>query len=145
MITRKRLARAYYRVTLRPNTRAADVAVDLVWRMGDESRPMCVLAVWSEVGEGPNVLGALVRYEARGANANDVWRRVCGATPLVKSQVEVIELASFNMDEDLGALDNEFAALRVTTQSRLWNIEHEMRARSIDNGVAARPVLGAVT
>lgn len=97
----KHRTRAFYRVTLRPNTDAAAVAEDLVARLGDQARPMRVLAIWSDVDGASNTLGATVVYEAKGANANDVWRRICGATPVSRDQVEVVELATFNLDADL--------------------------------------------
>jgi hypothetical protein len=102
-MTTKRLTRAFYVVTMRPNTDAVQVAFDLMSRLSDSSRPMHVLSMWSTVSDGATSVTATVRYEARGANGNDIWRRVCTATPLSKAQVEVVELATFNLDAETAA------------------------------------------
>jgi hypothetical protein len=96
----KRLTRAYYEVTLRPNSATAQVAEEVRARLDDPSRPMHIVSMWSSVAHGPKMVSLVVRYEARGANANDVWRRICTATPLSKSQIDVVPIATFNLDVD---------------------------------------------
>ncbi len=92
--------RAFYEIELRPNTGAAEVAEEVARGLGDPVGRMRVLAIWSVLRGARGILGATIVYQAIGANRNDVWRRVCSISPLVRSQVTVMEIATFNVDSD---------------------------------------------
>lgn len=94
----KHLARCWYLVQLRPSTHPAPVA-EAVWTaFRNPTATMLLLRMWSELAE-PSVVNLIMRYEARGANRNDITRRVGAAAGLAPSQLKVVELATLNLDE----------------------------------------------
>lgn len=99
----KALKDRIFLLTVTPNTDPAQVAFDIAQRLG-WSEGMSLRALWTSLSE-PRVVSAVIRYEARGANANDLRRQVVRACPVAAGQIQVTEILTINRDIDPALID----------------------------------------
>ncbi|HVX69986.1 MAG TPA: hypothetical protein VHA79_09875 [Mycobacteriales bacterium] len=90
-------------VTVTPNTDVGSIAHDLIERIGWTGR-MRIRAIWTSLSE-PHTVSAVVRYEARGANANDLRQQVTRACPVSGDQIDVVDVVTINLDIDPALVD----------------------------------------
>jgi hypothetical protein len=96
--TRKILKAKVFQVDITPNTDARAVANDIATRFGWASG-MRLRTLSISLTE-PRTVQAIVYYEARGANANDVRRQIQNACPVAGNQIAITELVTINRDVD---------------------------------------------
>ncbi|HVX69856.1 MAG TPA: hypothetical protein VHA79_09220 [Mycobacteriales bacterium] len=97
----KRDSVAYFSVRIAPATDPTLIANDLKARFADPEATMHALNVWqAEDGR----VAVLMRYHAKGANSNDISRRIMSATPVGKSQVEIVSALSADLEVDADEL-----------------------------------------